>query len=189
MLNDDTMVLYGENYASLMTDGRTIIPRTAFLEGRQLFWIEISHGIHELRQMDNNCGILPLPKYDEAQENQSSYYHGGWATTIIIPVTNTNLEMTGMLLEDMGYFSHTIVKPEFYDTLLKGKITRDDESADMLDIVFGNIHTDIGYIYCGIDSFARELVNKNNMEIVSFFAGKEDSMNKKLEAYTNKMME
>ena len=64
-----------------------------------------------------------------------------------IPQTNGDLEATGIILEAMSYEGMKKVTPEFYESLLKVKTARDNESAEMLDFIFGNISYDVGNMY------------------------------------------
>ena len=43
-----------------------------------------------------------------------------------------------------GYYT---LKEAYYDTVLKTKGARDEESAEMLDLIFSNRIYDIGYMY------------------------------------------
>jgi hypothetical protein len=43
------------------------------------------------------------------------------------------------------------VKPAYYDRTLKGKHARDDESQEMLDIIFSTRNYDVGWIYYIVD--------------------------------------
>ena len=68
-----------------------------------------------------------------------SYYNAP-----IIPVTNKDLEKTGAVLEYFNYVSHDTVIPAYCDVVLYGKITRDEESRDMLNLIFDSRVVDIG---------------------------------------------
>ena len=47
----------------------------------------------------------------------------------------------------MAAESHYTVLPEYYEINLKGKVVRDPESRDMLDLIFSNRIYDLGQIY------------------------------------------
>jgi len=101
----------------------------------------------QMRNMDVDFGILPMPKYDE---NQDRYYH-------IVSVWNAPLmsvssmidspEKIGYILELMAAKSVDTLTPAFYDTQLKHKLLRDDESEEMLDIILSSITFDLGAAY------------------------------------------
>ena len=64
---DDTVTLYSEKYSKLGGNYRIDVCTSAFNEGRAMFWLEAMYGVPQLRDMGNDFGILPTPKYDEKQ--------------------------------------------------------------------------------------------------------------------------
>ena len=64
-----------------------------------------------------------------------------------MPKTNTDLEMTGHVLEAMGYYSQQILTPAFIDTTVRHKALRDEDSSNMLNLIFENRVYDIANIY------------------------------------------
>ncbi|MCL1859884.1 MAG: hypothetical protein FWF92_11715 [Oscillospiraceae bacterium] len=124
-----------------------------FSENRCLFLACATHNIGNangevtLRSMDVNFGIIPYPKWDLAQDNYTPHTAGNYHPVLSVPKTNVDLENTGILLEAMSYEGMKTIKPAFYESLLKTKTARDDESAEMIDYIFGNLNYDIGNMY------------------------------------------
>ena len=56
-------------------------------------------------------------------------------------------EMSQIVLEALNSTAYRITVPALYDVVLQRKMTRDEESADMLDIIFGNMVFDVGDFY------------------------------------------
>ncbi len=169
-VNDRESVILMNQYPNLESIGWGQASINMFSENRALFWIEIIYGIHQLREMDKDFGILPMPKYDENQDNYASYIHCGWPCTMAIPVTSTDTDLTGRLLEDMAYQSSTTIRPAFYDVTLKGKVARDNESGEMLDIIYSNINLDIAVLLqerLPVDTNMRNFLIKNTTDFVS----------------------
>ena len=100
-----------------------------------------------LRAMEGDFGIIPYPKWDEAQEKYTPHTAGNYHPVMHIPQTNDDLDATGIILEAMAYEGMKTIRPAFYDSLLKTKTARDVESADMLDFIFGNLSYDVGNMY------------------------------------------
>ena len=118
-----------------------------FRNGRSLMFAEMIGTIPNFRDMEDDFGFLPLPKFNEAQTQYHSFTSYGWATSYSIPVTNKNLERTGMILEVMaGYSSDTII-PALIDVSLKSKFARDEDSGEMLQIIFDTKTYDLGIDY------------------------------------------
>ncbi len=108
-------------------------------------------------KMDADFGILPMPKWDEAQQSYKNLYWTAWGTAYGIPVTNTDTEKAGWLLDIMGYFSTDTIYTAAIEKNAKTKVVRDADSADMLDIIFSSKCYDLGQfgssvynLYCDI---------------------------------------
>ncbi len=76
-------------------------------------------------------GILPLPKYDESQEN---YYTSAFADISAVPYVCPDAEKSALILEALNRASYTGVLPTYYDTVIQNKLTRDEESRAMLEL-------------------------------------------------------
>lgn len=108
-----------------------------FLAGNVLFYNETLGNAQKLRQMTLDFGILPPPKYDEAQEHY--YSDVVEAYFMLVPVTNTDLDRTGILMEALAYESLDTVKVAAYEGMLQGIVSRDVESEASLDLIFGGL--------------------------------------------------
>ncbi|MCL1859111.1 MAG: extracellular solute-binding protein [Oscillospiraceae bacterium] len=122
-----------------------IMPK--FRDGQILFHINQLLLSFELRNMDADFAILPFPKYDESQDNYGAIVHPAWGTYTVIPITCTDTERTGNILQAMGYYSQQYVMPAYYDVTVTNKLTRDDDSLEMMNIIFGNRQFDLAYLY------------------------------------------
>lgn len=150
-----------------------------FSEDRALFWIEIIYGVLQLRDMDTDFGLLPMPKYDELQSEYTSYIHPNHTSSCAVPITNTNPDLAGRIIEDMAYQSSLTVRPAYYDTTLKGKVSRDVESGEMLDIIYNKINLDLTLAMTTsglpIDSTMRSVVIENRTDLNSLIASKREA--------------
>jgi hypothetical protein len=117
--------------------------------GRVLFEIITINSSKKYRQSEVDFGVLPFPKFDEAQEQ---YVSLDWSGLMCIPTTAQNLDMIGAANELLAYESLDTTVPAYYDVLLTGKFARDDETVEMLDIIFSNIVYDYGMNFCGFSS-------------------------------------
>jgi len=106
-------------------------------DGRFLFFGTTVAGISRMRSLEYDFGVLPAPKADESQVEYScpatSYSSG--ASAISIPVTNTNLDRTGMVLEALCGYSSDIIIPALIEVALKSKYARDTESGEMIELI------------------------------------------------------
>ena len=95
--------------------------------------------------MDASWGVLPQPKYDEAQENYLSAYSAEYSAALGVSaaLSESELEMTGILLEALSAVSHDTTYPAFIEDILMNKKAPDAESADMLRLIYSNLEYDM----------------------------------------------
>ncbi len=98
------------------------------------------------RYMDSEYAVLPLPKYDEAQDDYYSFVQEQYSI-FMVPTTASDPEMSGALLEAMACESYNSVKPVYYDSVLKGKYTRDDQTKQIMDTIANNVKLGPAWIY------------------------------------------
>ena len=178
LLNERATTICVNHYSEFSSDlgGATF---NLFSNGQALFFSEVMYGAMQLRDMQDDFGILPLPKYDDSQDSYYSYVHTNNSSTSCVPITNSDLDLAGRLLEDMAYKSYTTVRPAFYDVALKVKYSRDDESAEMLDIIYDNINIDLTLVMnrsgLTIDNTLRSAMQSGATDLVSLIAGQKSA--------------
>ncbi len=158
------------------------VGKTMFMEDRVLFYGEVLSYVVNIREMETAFGVLPIPKYDELQEDYYTYCNA-ISSTATVPKTSEDLGMITSVLEGMAIQSFIQVTPAYYDIALSRKYTRDDESAEMLDIALANRVYDIGRIYSlgGIGSIFQTLAASGSTDFASSLASKEKAAKKTLE--------
>jgi len=140
--NDFNFILWADFTTSSGVAGGVYF-RTMFKENRLLIFMTNIYAIKELRGMVDDFAIVPGPKYEEKQDNYYMIVSTHACRGICIPVTNTELERTGILLEAIAYYSK-IVQEAHLDVTVTGKFIRDEESRDMLELIFNSRNYDIG---------------------------------------------
>ena len=119
----------------------------AFLEGRELFYMCGLMNGPSFRMMEDEFGILPIPKYYESQDR---YYHTIStynSTVLMIPEGTPELADLGLAISAIAEQSKRYVTPAYYDIQLKYRDSRDDESGEMLDLIFASRTFDLGCCY------------------------------------------
>ena len=102
---------------------------------------------------------IPFPKYEESDEYIAPV-GGYWDSWLMIPATNSDTDRTGTVLEALGYYSQQLVTPAFVETSVTTKALRDDDSAEMLDMVLKNRSFDTGvYFSWGTNEAFKASVN------------------------------
>ena len=144
--NDWDIALYAESvggYSDVWAECLDVI----FESDRALFNICWMNRASLFRNMETDFGIIPLPKYDEAQEGYHSFVSMYCANSIEIPKTAPDLERTGIIIEALSCESKYLLTPAYYDKTLKSKESRDEESSRMLDVIFATTIYDLGYMF------------------------------------------
>jgi len=135
-LLDTLSNLMNTNKATIYTSDNWQNTQKRFAAGQVLFQAEVMLLIEALRAEEVNVGILPMPKYDNSQENYISYLDTHCQNVYAIPTTCTDPDRVSFVLEAMAQGSLDTLTPAFYDICLNGKYIRDEESSAMLDIIF-----------------------------------------------------
>ncbi len=118
--------------------------RVIFSEGRQLFQGTSTKGISYYRDCDFDIGIIPYPKYDSAQEDYYILTSGTGVLTIPATLPEEKYENVGILVDALARDSHYELLPTYREVVLKTKYSRDEDSAEMLDIIFNAGTFDLG---------------------------------------------
>lgn len=102
----------------------------------------------DIRSMQQEYGVVPIPKYSESQTTYHSQMHNGF-TLASIPSTISadRADMLSAVLEAMSSISYRIVRPVYYETVLRTQLAKDPQSAAMIDLIMDNIHIDIAFSY------------------------------------------
>ncbi len=143
-------VMYSDYYYANNADSN-LIPEgfNAFRSDRCLFQMNLVKDVLGLRNMESMYGVLPIPKYDAYQQDYSSLVWMHHDCVLGIPGSCTNTDMISVVLEHMSYISYYDVYPIFYDTIILGKSARDEQSKEMLELVFKTRAFDPGLYWLG----------------------------------------
>lgn len=155
--------------------------RDLFITGHSLFangYIEMA--VTHFREIENEYGIIPYPKWDETQESYLTMADGNFAG-LSIPKTVNESEMAGIITEGLCAETWKTVYPAYYDVALKVKFARDEESVAMLDLIIDGRVFDFGYVYDnwkGVAFDLQHVIQTNITDFESYYASKETSVTK-----------
>ena len=116
----------------------------AIEDGKILFRPSAFSATTKLRKRGVNFGIIPLPLYDENQDDYFAYCGTGQTAGFGILDSCRNAEFSAYMLDAISASSKNFVTRAYMEVNLKGKDAQDDEDLEMLEIIFGNILYDIG---------------------------------------------
>ena len=178
-------IFYAGNSTFIVKAGDEGIAKNMFASNHGLFYSEVASYIVNLKDMSDDFGVLPVPKYDQAQENYSTWVHG-ISSTMVVPVGPQDAEQISKVIEAMAILSGKHVIPTYYELVLKRKTVRDEESAGMLDIIFSNRTYDLVNYYSELSlagTFQGAVSKGNNS-----FSSSYNSASKKAEKALSKLI-
>ena len=153
-----------------------------FRDNQGLFLSTLFYYIESLRDMDHDFGIIPYPKYDE---NQAEYLNRiTFFDASVVPVTVPDVDCSTMILEALCCESFNNVVPAYKDIALKSKFARDEDSAQMIDLIMAHRVMDFGdtYFQSAIrDGWMQQMFYTDNRDVVSSAVSKGKAVNKSIE--------
>ena len=173
-----TGTYYDPSYTSKTNLGAHGGPVDLFRSGNVIFANGLfEYAIYYFREVDD-FGIIPYPKWDEAQEKYQMMVDGGHAAEAV-PMTCADTERTGTILEALNAETYKTVVPAYYEIALKVKYARDNESIQMLDMIMANRVFDFGYVYDnwnGASFWLQDLVKGKKTDFESYYAKNESKV-------------
>lgn len=186
VLNNDRTIKAVETINRLYWDGSGSYvptdygePITVFKDGGAMFtttWLGNAFSV--FREMEDDYGILPYPKFDD---NQEIYMTGAMDNYSVlgVPITAKNLDMISIITEALNAESYKTLFPIYYTQALQNKFARDTESIEMIDILMAGRNFDFSTLFAsnipGIPWLFRSLVNSKSTDFVSQYAKSEAS--------------
>lgn len=132
-----------------------------------------------MRDLEADYAILPCPKWDEAQQNYYTYVEGSHSIAGVL-TTAQDKEFVGCIMEALNAESWKTVRPAYYDSCLKYKGARDEDSVEMLDILMDGRLFDFGYVYGGWGAafWLQYCINdEHSTDITSYYEKKKNEWN------------
>lgn len=99
------------------------------------------------RSMKDDFTIVPCPKYEESQTGYVSSINPWVNCAVMVPKSGKDLELTGLVMQTLAAYGYENLRPAVYDTMMKNKVARNDESIEMLDLIYSNVTVDVNTIY------------------------------------------
>ena len=152
-----------------------------FTHGNILFYPdELVKASTGLRDKTFGFGILPMPKYDENQEDYytlTSFPYSLYG----IPVDAVDPNRASAVLEALAAESYKTVTPALFETAMKVKYSEDENDAMVYDILKNTVVFDFGRVFNDslsslTYSMFRNSVINNDTNWTSTYAGKKDAL-------------
>ena len=177
-------IMYQDFFWNTWLTRDSVSEQPSFKDGESLFNVSMAKSCNSLRDMEDSYGILPIPKYDEYQESYYSRVNNYHDSLISVFNTAGDPEAVGAALEVLSYYSYYNIYPQFYEVVIQGRGTRDEESMRMLDIIFSTRTYDLGLIY-GTEGFTDQVLRytaHGDTNLSSFVASWENKLNTVMKA-------
>jgi hypothetical protein len=180
---EDTYCMHRNAYGKEKGSGQ-LVQFWVFPEGRSLFyWAFPRYMDLGLRDMEDDFGILPIPKWDSNQDRYYATVNNWHSYTYMLPITVGDVERNSNILDAMAYHGRKIIKPAYYDVCLQRKYTRDEESSAMLDIIFSSTVYDVCTVYNigGYTDALQGALENNKINLASLVEKNENKINKDID--------
>ncbi len=123
-------------------------------DGNTLFYLDALDGLRAAGDLSFTEGILPYPKYDEAQDR---YYSLNWNAVACVPNSIQDPSLVGAALEYAAWESANEVIPAYFDITLGTRYAKDEATRDMLHYILDNSVLDAGATYLGMTGTLAQL--------------------------------
>lgn len=139
-----------------------------------------------LRSMESTYGILPMPKYDEAQEQ---YMTNAWDQYSVYGIPKTvgdeSLTLIGVVTEALAAETYKTVFPVYYDVVLKNRYSADPDAANMVDLIMAGRNFDFAFMFgltefCSLPYMFRDLLTAKSTNVASAYAGQQKMLKRKI---------
>ncbi len=162
---------YGGEYIELCT--------RKFMGGTSLFLAQIFKETDLLRTMEDDYGVLPLFKLDEAQDGYYTTSHDAYSL-LSITASCQNPDMVAATLEKLSETSYKYVTPSYFEVALKSKYARGDQDSEMYDLIVAGRKYNFGMVMsasCGnIAQLWRSLLDARDENFVSTIKGQANAV-------------
>ncbi|MHB1152492.1 MAG: hypothetical protein ACYCWE_16715 [Eubacteriales bacterium] len=150
-LASERIIAIGELANKLYTDksisaiARDDATRNMFKEGRALFFSRLLGDFRNLRDKEDDYGLILYPSYDENADDIRVYIQNAFA--MVIPTDIPDEDMVGTILEALGADCYDKVMDIYFEKAVIAKGTRDVNSELMLRYMREHRAFDISYTF------------------------------------------
>ena len=157
-----------------------------FQKGQALFYTITVNAVSGkgLREADIRYGILPIPMYDEEQETYCTTINPYQFHAVSIKSNCEDIDFVTFALEALAWTGKEYITPEYYERTLKNKrILDDDDSAEMLAIIFSNRIADVSICYNWDDciQYYNRIFSAGDGGLASLVESEQDQFNTAME--------
>ena len=199
-VDEERMTTIVEKVYNLMWNNPGCRPHTSgytereiFVEGRALLVTAAMENVAStFTEMEDDFGVLPYPMLDETQGKYGTRVQDALSLWCV-PIDAKNPEMSAAVLEALAAQSYRTVTPAYFDVALKNRYSRDQETAEMMDLIQDSALINFEQLYnesIGNPWFVlRQLMSAKDSNYASYWAKNSKVINKMLEKAVEKIQE
>ena len=139
----------------------------------------------QLREFEPEYGVLPLPKYDEAQDGYYTTAQDAY-NIVSIPTTCLNFEAVGATLDYLSCISAESVYPAYFENTFEKQYMRSEADSVMFDFIRQGLEFNIGVVYSNCIAnpqwIYRDTLTKNG-NLASAYKSKQKIYSRSLEKF------
>jgi len=135
-----------------------------FASGKEMICFAYFALIGTYNEMEDDFSILPVPKYDETQQQ---YYSRAYDSAFTgIPTSATDTDKSGAVLECLNSYGYRYLLPAFIETTMQDRVSRDPRSAANIELIYKTRTIELGEAFLFNrfgDSSMVSMVRKSNV--------------------------
>ncbi len=186
LFDDSEGVLYNPGADNYYNNGAAVaLIRNKFINGEMIFYTSSLNTATAFLDMKDDYGLLPMPKYDEAQAEYYTSTNDGYQV-IMIPSgieESDRAEMVGATLEKLAEESYRTVNPNYFEVVMKYRYIRSEDETDydleMYELILNGNTYNFGLLFSSTmddPSFAfRHLIGRDHSENFASYWDKKDT--------------
>lgn len=176
-LVDKLLALFGGEHVYKAVENGDQVQK--FADGKALFLVNRLYLCDwpHIREMEDDYGIIPLPKYDENIDG----YHATVEALVqwgAVPITADELDMVSAVAEALAYEGYDKVTPAYYETALKLQYTRGEDvdiESQIIDLITEGARTDFLFLnrLGGLGDIFSHIAAAGQNDFASYYASKQ----------------
>ena len=139
-----------------------------------------------LRDYAVRYGVVPIPKYDQLQEN---YIATAAGLLVSFPASISDIERSAAVADALSYYGRKYVYPAYVENSILTKGTRDEDAQFMIETILDNVKYNFGAAFGGFQGYGYALLEyiKGSQGFGSFYAAMSSASDKELFDYADKI--
>ncbi|MBQ9717732.1 MAG: hypothetical protein IJV76_07035, partial [Clostridia bacterium] len=160
-MNDEKFLTVSETISKLYAPGNADhvnyadydLGRTAFSEGKALFYSRLMGDYRHLRGVEDDYGVIGFPRYDYSSEESYCFVQNPGTFFLPVDVGDDNGDgqddypEIGSFLEAIAAYTHDYTLPEYTDSAVIGKGLRDQNSVKVFRELIQNRSFDLQHAF------------------------------------------